>query len=271
MPELPEVETTKRGIEPHLLKNKLINCKVNNGSFRIPFEKKSFSRVSGFTINEIKRIAKYISIVFSDKSQLIIHLGMTGTLRVTGKPPNLKHDHIIFEINNGNHLIFNDPRRFGLVKILDSDEKFHLLDNNGPDPFDKQVDSQFLYQKITNRKSTIKSMLLNNKIISGIGNIYASEILFSSKISPTTNCNELTKEDCKKIIISAKNVLNHAIKFGGTTLSDYFNADAKPGYFKNELNVYERAGESCKKCSTKIVQIVQNNRSTYLCPKCQKT
>ena len=109
MPELPEVETTKRGIEPHLLKNKLINCKVNNGSFRIPFEKKSFSRVSGFTINEIKRIAKYISIVFSNKSQLIIHLGMTGTLRVTGKPPNLKHDHIIFEINNGNHLIFNDP------------------------------------------------------------------------------------------------------------------------------------------------------------------
>ena len=196
---------------------------------------------------------------------------MTGTLRVTGKPPNLKHDHIIFEINNGNHLIFNDPRRFGLVKILDSDEKFHLLDNNGPDPFDKQVDSQFLYQKITNRKSTIKSMLLNNKIISGIGNIYASEILFSSKISPTTNCNKLTKEDCKKIIISAKTVLNHAIKFGGTTLSDYFNADAKPGYFKNELNVYERAGESCKKCSTKIVQIVQNNRSTYFCPKCQKT
>ena len=145
-----------------------------------------------------------------------------------------------------------DPRRFGLIKILNRGDEFNLIDNNGPDPFEKHVDAEFLFQKIKNRKTNVKAILLNNKIISGIGNIYASEILFDSKISPKKLANRLTVNQCQKIIKSSKKVLNKAIKAGGTTLKDYFNAESRPGYFKNKLNVYGRDGESCKVCKSKL-------------------
>ena len=271
MPELPEVETTKRGIEPFLEEKSFVNCITNNPSLRIPFDSNSFLLIKNKRIKNITRIAKYISIEFSNNSRLIIHLGMTGTLRVSDKVISLKHDHIIFGINDGKFLIYNDPRRFGLIKILNKDEEFFLIDNNGPDPFEKHVDAEFLFQKIKNRKTNVKAILLNNKIISGIGNIYASEILFDSKISPKKLANRLTVNQCQRIIKSSKRVLNKAIKAGGTTLKDYFNAESRPGYFKNKLFVYGRDGESCKLCKSKIKHIVQNNRSTYFCTTCQRS
>ncbi len=271
MPELPEVETTKRGIEPYLINRSFINCKIYNGSLRIPFAIDSFLNIKNEQIKNITRIAKYISIEFSNKSKLIIHLGMTGTLRITDKMVNLKHDHVIFTTNDSKYFIYNDPRRFGLLKILNEGDKFHLIDNNGPDPFQSIVDAKFLFKKTRNRKSNVKAILLNNKIISGIGNIYASEILFDSKISPRKYGNKLTLSQCQRIIKSSKKVLKKAIKAGGTTLNDYFNAESKPGYFKNKLNVYGRDGESCKVCKSKIKHITQNNRSTYFCVTCQKS
>ena len=269
MPELPEVETTKRGIEPYLHNQSITKILVRQKSLRIPFNDNLKKHITHVKIKNIKRRAKYIVIDFANEYSMVIHLGMTGNLRASRQKNFLKHDHIIFYLESGNSLIFNDVRRFGLVQIYKTKDSFYLLDNNGPDPFEKKADVDYFYNRIKNSSASIKSILLNHKIISGIGNIYASEILFSTNISPLRMGRDISHTDCKKILQQSKIILNKAIKAGGTTLNDYFNAESKPGYFKIQLNVYGKEGEKCPSCESKISKITQSNRSTYFCKESQ--
>ena len=269
MPELPEVETTKRGIEPYLHNQSITKILVRQKSLRIPFNDNLKKHITHVKIKNIKRRAKYIVIDFAKEYSMVIHLGMTGNLRASRQKKFLKHDHIIFYLESGNSLIFNDVRRFGLVQIYKTKGSFYLLDNNGPDPFEKKADVDYFYNRIKNSSASIKSILLNHKIISGIGNIYASEILFSTNISPLRMGRDISHTDCKKILEQSKIILNKAIKAGGTTLNDYFNAESKPGYFKIQLNVYGKEGEKCPSCESKISKITQSNRSTYFCKESQ--
>ena len=269
MPELPEVETTKRGIEPYLKNQSIIKILVRQKSLRIPFNDNLKRHITKVKIKNIKRRAKYIVINFVNEYSMVIHLGMTGNLRASQQKKFLKHDHIIFHLESGNSLIFNDVRRFGLIQIYKTSDSFYLLDNNGPDPFENKADADYFYERIKNSSASIKSILLNHKIISGIGNIYASEILFSTNISPMRMGKDVSHEECKKILEQSKIILNKAIKAGGTTLNDYFNAESKPGYFKIQLNVYGKDGEKCSSCESKITKITQNNRSTYFCKETQ--
>ena len=269
MPELPEVETTKRGIEPYLHNQSITKILVRQKSLRIPFNDNLKKHITHVKIKNIKRRAKYIVIDFANEYSMVIHLGMTGNLRASRQKKFLKHDHIIFYLESGNSLIFNDVRRFGLVQIYKTKDSFYLLDNNGPDPFEKKADVDYFYTRINNSSASINSILLNHKIISGIGNIYASEILFSTNISPLRMGRDISHTDCKKILQQSKIILNKAIKAGGTTLNDYFNAESKPGYFKIQLNVYGKEGEKCPSCESKISKITQSNRSTYFCKESQ--
>mgnify|MGYP000692613784 CR=1 FL=1 len=269
MPELPEVETTKRGIEPYLRNQTIEKIKVRNNKLRIPFNQSLAKNIINTEIKEIKRRAKYIIFEFSNSYSMVIHLGMTGNLRVSKQIKYLKHDHIIFYLSSGNVLIYNDVRRFGLIQIYRTDESFFLLDNNGPDPFEKKANADYLFNKIKNSTASIKSILLNHKVISGIGNIYASEILFATNISPTRKGKDVSYDECKKILKESKKILSKAIKAGGTTLNDYFNAESKPGYFKIQLKAYGRDGEKCSNCESKILKITQNGRSTYFCKESQ--
>ena len=269
MPELPEVETTKRGIEPYLRNQTIEKIKVRNNKLRIPFNQSLAKNIINADIKEIKRRAKYIIFEFSNSFSIVIHLGMTGNLRVSKQIKYLKHDHIIFYLSSGNVLIYNDVRRFGLIQVYRTNESFFLLDNNGPDPFEKGANADYLFNKIKNSTASIKSILLNHKVISGIGNIYASEILFATNISPTRKGKEVSYDECKKILKESKKILLKAIKAGGTTLNDYFNAESKPGYFKIQLKAYGRDGEKCSNCESKILKITQNGRSTYFCKESQ--
>ncbi len=269
MPELPEVETTKRGVEPYVKNETIKKILVRNNKLRIPFNKNLAKKIINVGIKKIKRRAKYIIFDFSNDYSVVIHLGMTGNLRVSKKIKYLKHDHIIFYLSSGNVLIYNDVRRFGLIQIYKTKESYFLLDNNGPDPFEKEANADYLFSRINNSTASIKSILLNHKIISGIGNIYASEILFATNISPTRIGKKISYDECKNILIESKKILRKAIKAGGTTLNDYFNAESKPGYFKIQLKVYGRDGEKCKSCNSNISKITQSNRSTYYCKESQ--
>jgi formamidopyrimidine-DNA glycosylase len=269
VPELPEVETTKRGIEPYLNNQCITKILVRQKSLRIPFNDNLKKHITQVKIKNIRRRAKYIVIDFANEYSMVVHLGMTGNLRASQQKKFLKHDHIIFYLESGNSLIFNDVRRFGLVQIYKTKDSFYLLDNNGPDPFEKKADADYFYNRIKNSSASIKSILLNHKIISGIGNIYASEILFSTNISPLRMGRDISHTDCIKILQQSKIILNKAIKAGGTTLNDYFNAESKPGYFKIQLNVYGKEGEKCPSCESKISKITQSNRSTYFCKESQ--
>ena len=269
MPELPEVETTKRGIEPHILKKKINSIYIGKHDLRIKFNKSQKNKILNTKIVGVRRKAKYILVDFTNKHSLLIHLGMTGNLRISDTFTLGKHDHMAFSLSSEKHLIFNDVRRFGLVLILKEGEKIKLLENNGPDPFERNANHEYFHKKIYKSKSTIKSILLNSKIISGIGNIYACEILFASKISPLKIGSSVNQNECKTILKNSKKILKKAINAGGTTLNDYLNAEAKPGYFKIHLNVYGREGKDCRKCAQKIKRIVQNGRSTFFCSKCQ--
>ena len=269
MPELPEVETTKRGIETHLVGKKFIGSTLRRLKLRIKFNKKELKQILNKKIVSVTRRAKYILINFSNNSTLLIHLGMTGTLRISNSSKYLKHDHLIFHLVNKKSLIFNDARRFGLAQIILEGEKFKMLESNGPDPFELDKDWAYLYTKMSKSDASIKSILLNNKIVSGIGNIYASETLFLSNIRPTRKAGRISKNECQKIINNSKKVLRSAIRKGGTTLRDFYSADGNQGYFQINLNVYGRDNEICNNCKAKIKKIVLNNRAAYFCANCQ--
>lgn len=272
MPELPEVQTIVDGIEPYLLNNKITKCNLYVRKLRWELQNDMQDIITGSIIYSVSRRAKYI-IISTDKLYLTIHLGMTGTLRIAKKNDiRKKHDH--FEIYLSSNLIlrFNDPRKFGMI-FFSKDSPIisnKLLNNLGPEPLDKAFNWKYLYSISRNRNIAIKSLIMNSKIVVGIGNIYASEALFLSKIRPQKISKKLSKKNCEDIVSSIKKVLRRAIKKGGSTINDYINVDGKKGYFQYDFKVYGRTKEPCHICQSDILQIKINQRSSFYCKKCQK-
>tara|TARA_B100000945_G_scaffold307496_1_gene296032 strand:- start:22164 stop:22976 length:813 start_codon:yes stop_codon:yes gene_type:complete len=269
MPELPEVETSVQAIQE--FSNQVIkSIKIFNPNLRWKISEKDLLKLQGKKINSITRRAKYI--LFNiENLQILLHLGMTGTLRVSNNSSNLykKHDHVEFIFYN-QKIIFNDPRRFGSIHLVLDPKNHFLLKHLGPEPLSKDFNGDYLFNKIKKSKSPIKTALMNQKNVVGIGNIYVNEILFNSKIRPTRKCKTLTKKDNQEIVISTKKILKSAIKAGGTTLQDFYKPDGNKGYFKIDLSVYDRDGDLCLLCKKEfITKITQSQRSTFFCKNCQ--
>jgi formamidopyrimidine-DNA glycosylase len=270
MPELPEVETPRRGISPTLLGQRVLNLVVRERRLRWPIARKLDTLLRGAIVRGVERRAKYILLRF-DAGSAILHLGMSGSLRVlkAGTPP-LAHDHWDLVIDNGLLLRFHDPRRFGSLLWTGANPLRHpLLKNLAPEPLDGVFDAEYLFRATRRRRVAIKLLIMNSSLVVGVGNIYASEALFRARLRPTRAAGRLTRAQAAALVQSIKDVLGEAIAIGGTTLRDYVNADGIPGYFSRQLFVYERGGEECRICKTPIRQILQGQRSTYYCPHCQ--
>lgn len=271
MPELPEVETTCRGIEPHLIEQTITGAVVRQTQLRWPVPRGLAKKITGQTIHAVERRGKYI-LIRLDAGTIMLHLGMSGSLRITDTdtPPE-KHDHIDLQLSSKQCLRLRDPRRFGSLHWITSDASQHkLLKDLGPEPLSDEFDSAYLFQRSRKRKLAIKLFIMDSKVVVGVGNIYASEALFRAGIRPSRPAGRVTRREYQNLVAAIKTVLQDAIRAGGTTLQDFTNSDGEPGYFKQELHVYGRAGEACHHCQQPIKHRVMGQRSTYYCPQCQK-
>jgi len=271
MPELPEVEVCRLGISPHVIDNQVTKVIVRNAKLRWPIPEEVQSIV-GQRVIAVDRRAKYLLIRFSTGS-LLLHLGMSGTIRVIDKnTPVAKHDHFDLIFVNGTTLRLNDPRRFGAVLWLAGHQDTQgLLSKLGPEPLSDDFFHGYLFSKARNRKVPIKTFLMNNHIVVGVGNIYANEALFKAGIPPTARAGDISEQRYNKLTDIIKEVLSAAIEQGGTTLKDFTQADGRPGYFAQSLFVYGRAGQACLICKDTLLEIRQSNRSSVYCPNCQKS
>tara|TARA_Y100000590_G_C15585056_1_gene963839 strand:- start:450 stop:1259 length:810 start_codon:yes stop_codon:yes gene_type:complete len=268
MPELPEVETSVKGIA-RIQSKTIKRFNINQLNLRWKIDVSALETLVGQRILNIRRRAKYI-IISCGKGSMIIHLGMSGTLRLAKNTTNVfkTHDHfeIIFEKIK---LIFNDPRRFGSLHFTLNPDDHFLIKHLGTEPLSNTFNNGYLFNVVKKLSSPIKSILMNQRWVVGIGNIYVNEILFASKINPRRRGKYITKKMCKEIVIHTKKILNRAIKKGGTTLKDFHNPSGDLGYFKIDLKVYNRQGEPCFVCKNKIDAFKINQRSTFVCKKCQ--
>ncbi|MBU2869540.1 bifunctional DNA-formamidopyrimidine glycosylase/DNA-(apurinic or apyrimidinic site) lyase [Colwellia sp. E2M01] len=270
MPELPEVEVCRRGIEPHILNQQVSDVIVRNANMRWPITP-TISDICGETIRSVTRRAKYL-LLETSKGILMIHLGMSGTIRVIDKATAVtKHDHFDLVLTNGLALRLNDPRRFGSVLWVTEDINEHkLLKSLGPEPLSSDFTDECLYERSRNKIVPIKTFLMNNNIVVGVGNIYANESLFKAGIDPRKQAGKVSKKRYIELTRHIKQTLAHAIEQGGTTLKDFTQSDGKPGYFAQELQVYGRSGEPCFVCKGILKEIKQAGRATVYCPNCQK-
>lgn len=270
MPELPEVETTCRGISQHILEQKVTKVIIRAPKLRWPIPKKIANMLPDRKPTSIVRRAKYILLHF-DNGTLIIHLGMSGRLQTLFEPTAAgKHDHVDILFANGCCLRYTDPRRFGCMLWTEVPALEHdLLRNLGPEPFSKEFTATYLHNISSKRKSPVKNFIMDSKVVVGVGNIYASEALFAARINPTKPTNAITKDQFSTLIKHIKVILRKSIKQGGTTLKDFLDSSGKPGYFSQQLQVYGRAGEPCTQCNSAIESITLGQRSTFFCPNCQ--
>jgi len=271
MPELPEVETTRRGIAPHLTGATITHVRIRDRRLRWPIPTGLEDHLTGQIVNAVDRRAKYI-LLRTDAGTAIIHLGMSGTLRFVapGTSPK-KHDHVDIEIDSGSVLRFNDPRRFGCLLWTGSNPLDHpLLARLGPEPLSDTFTGAYLHAVSRGRRIAIKPHLMNAAVVVGVGNIYASESLFRAGIHPKRAAGRISLERMTRLTEAIKLVLQDSIRHGGTTLRDFSNDEGKPGYFSNELSVYGREGEACMLCRQPIRQIVLGQRSTFYCANCQR-
>ncbi|MCC7461208.1 MAG: bifunctional DNA-formamidopyrimidine glycosylase/DNA-(apurinic or apyrimidinic site) lyase [Gammaproteobacteria bacterium] len=271
MPELPEVETTRRGIEPALRGQRIAALQIHDARLRWPVDPHLPRRLRGQRIRRVTRRAKYL-LLHLDAGTLIVHLGMSGNLRVlAASAPRRPHDHLDLVLESGRALRFNDPRRFGSFLYTTAPPEEHpLLRHLAPEPLEPGFDAQYLHRITRGRRVAIKQLLMNARLVTGVGNIYASEALFRARLAPTRPARRLSLADCARLVRGTRAVLTQAIRSGGTTLRDYVGADGAPGYFRQKLYVYERAGRPCRVCGTPIRQRRQGQRSTYHCPHCQR-
>ena len=267
MPELPEVETTLRGIAPHVEGQKIIDLTVRQPSLRWPVTDNIQQIVSGQRVRQLTRRAKYI-ILHLDRGSILIHLGMSGSLRVVNpSTPWRKHDHIEMQLANHQALRYHDPRRFGCWLWASTEHR--QLANLGPEPLSGEFDGDRLYSSSRNRKMAVKPFIMTNSVVVGVGNIYASEALFRTGIRPDRAAYTISKKRYSVLAENIKQVLAAAIFQGGTTLRDFVNSDGQPGYFQQSLDVYGRAGKSCNQCKTILKELRLGQRSSVFCPKCQ--
>lgn len=270
MPELPEVETTRRGIDPHLLHQSIKEIIVRNPKLRWPVPENISELAANQTILSIQRRAKYLLISLANGT-ILIHLGMSGNLRVlTEAFPAEKHDHIDLVLHNGLRLRYRDPRRFGAWLWLTGNPMEHpTLSKLGPEPLSEQFNADYLAGQLVNKRTAIKQLIMDNQLVVGVGNIYASESLFRAKIAPTVSGMALNPQQIGSLCEQIKATLTEAIAAGGSTLRDYVDSDGKAGYFMINSYVYGRTGQPCRLCGTPICNIRQGQRATFYCPQCQ--
>ncbi|MEE9446913.1 MAG: bifunctional DNA-formamidopyrimidine glycosylase/DNA-(apurinic or apyrimidinic site) lyase [Arenicellales bacterium] len=271
MPELPEVETTLRGIEPAVLSERIERLVVRDKRLRWPVPDDIADKVQGQKVVELTRRAKYI-LIYLEQGSLIWHLGMSGSMRVVDVSVEVaKHDHIDLIMQNGKIIRYNDPRRFGCFLWGGAQPLDHkLLASLGPEPLDDAFSARYLHKRAQGRSVAVKNFIMAQAVVVGVGNIYASEALFLAGISPSVAAGKVSLARYVKLVEQIKGVLVRSIEQGGTTLKDFMQADGKPGYFEQQLNVYGRAGEPCLVCSADIKNTVIGQRASYFCTKCQR-
>ena len=271
MPELPEVETTRRGLLPYVEHATVTDVIVNNYSLRWPIDLKLKKHINNRPVLSLKRRGKYLLFEF-ENGHLIWHLGMSGSIRViTDNRPKIKHDHVEIHLNNQAILRYNDPRRFGAVIWTQENPLEHkLIAHLGPEPLSKEFNSEYLFNLSRKRSQHVKQWIMDSKVVVGAGNIYANESLFIAGIHPLKAAGKLSKAQAELLVKTIKHVLEKAIRQGGTTLRDFVGTDGKPGYFKQQLNVYGRGGEPCTQCGKKLIEKKLAQRTTVYCTHCQK-
>lgn len=269
MPELPEVETSRRGIEPHIVGNPIVQVRVHQPQLRWPIPA-SVQLISGQAISSVERRAKYL-LLHTPPGTLIIHLGMSGALRIVDATlPRSKHDHFEIEFASAQVLRLNDPRRFGAVLWQEHGSELSVLSRLGPEPLTNEFSGQRLYTLSRSRRSAVKTFIMDNAVVVGVGNIYATEALFAAGIDPRRAAGRISLARYEALASAIKAVLTKAIEQGGTSLKDFTQADGKPGYFKQELLVYGRAGEPCVSCQTALQTIQLGQRASVYCRRCQR-
>ena len=293
MPELPEVETVRRGLQPVMEGSKILKAETRRKDLRFPFQRDFIARLEGQTVTGLGRRAKYLMADLESGDVLLMHLGMSGSFRVLkdegqAKPGQFHHprsedrahDHVVFHMSSGAAVVFNDPRRFGYMKIIarKAFEDEPLLKGLGPEPLGNEFDAKMLAQSCANKKTSLKAALLDQRVVAGLGNIYVCEALFRSHLSPRRLAATLaTKkaeptDHAKRLVGAIHAVLNQAIKAGGSSLRDHRQTSGELGYFQHSFQVYDREGETCQTagCGGIVRRFTQNGRSTFWCPKCQK-
>jgi formamidopyrimidine-DNA glycosylase len=288
MPELPEVETVRRGLVPVMEGQRIARAQVNRPDLRWPLPERMAQRLSGQTVLSLRRRSKYLLADLSSGETLIIHLGMSGRMLIsTGEgdpqvpgifhhdhPAPQKHDHVVFEMEEGARVTFNDARRFGAMDLVQTArvESHWLIRGIGPEPLGNGFDEVYLASRLKVRQSPVKSALLDQGLVAGLGNIYVCEVLWRAGISPLRKASRIGARRAASLVPVIRAVLSEAIAAGGSSLRDYRQADGELGYFQHSFNVYDRAGESCLRtgCTGTIKRVVQTGRSSFYCPVCQR-
>jgi formamidopyrimidine-DNA glycosylase len=283
MPEFPEVETVRRGLTPVLIDNTIAQADVNRPDLRWPFPENMADRLTGAKILGLRRRSKYILVDLSTAESLLIHLGMSGRMLISGHtvgdfhhehPAPAKHDHVVLHMKDGVRITFNDARRFGALDLMQTkdSENHWLMRDLGPEPLGNAFDERYLIDRFAGKNTPIKTALLDQRIIAGLGNIYVCEVLFRAGINPTRKAGNISAKRVASLVPIVRDVLQEAIAAGGSSLKDYRQADGELGYFQHGFQVYDREGETCANphCETEIARIVQSGRSTFYCPQCQR-
>ena len=272
MPELPEVETVRRCLDPYLSGRRIRGVELRERRLRWPVPAELPQRAAGRRIETLARRGKYIIVTLDSGDRMIWHLGMSGRLFVLDAGhPLVKHDHLDFALDSGKLVRFNDPRRFGAVLWWPRDENSHvLLATMGPEPFDPAFDGDYLFRLSRGREVAVKNFVMDGHVVVGAGNIYAAESLFRAGIRPTRRTGRLTRAECQRLADKIREVLAEAVERGGTTLRDFAGADGASGYFQQELFVYGREGLPCRVCGTAIKHLVLGGRASCYCPGCQR-
>lgn len=282
MPELPEVETVRRGLQPHMEGRVMARVEVNRPDLRWPFPPNMTDRLQGKTITALRRRSKYILVDLDSAETLIIHLGMSGRMQIDeaptaqfhDEPPVAqKHDHVVFHLQDGTRIAFNDARRFGAMDLTPTIEveNHWLLNKLGPEPLGNSFNASYLVEALKKKSSPIKTALLDQRVVSGLGNIYVCEVLFRTGISPKRKASNLSAARVASLVPAIRDVLEEAIESGGSSLRDHRQTNGELGYFQHNFAVYDREGAPCRnECGTNIFRVVQSGRSSFYCPKCQR-
>jgi formamidopyrimidine-DNA glycosylase len=281
MPELPEVETVRRGLAPAMEGARIARAEVNRPDLRWPLPERMAERLTGVTVNRLRRRSKYILADLDTGESLLIHLGMSGRMMVSGvmlgkfhldHPAPLKHDHVVLHMEGGARVTFNDARRFGAMDLVRTDrEAAHwLLAGLGPEPFGNEFHEAYLIETLKRRATPIKSALLDQHVVAGLGNIYVCEVLHRAGIDPRRQAKRISNQRIASLVPIIRDVLSEAIEAGGSSLRDHRQADGELGYFQHSFHVYDREDAPCQQCATPIRRIVQAGRSSFFCPQCQK-
>jgi formamidopyrimidine-DNA glycosylase len=270
MPELPEVETTRRGLERVIVGRTIASLLIRERRLRWPVGKKVAAELEGRRIGAIERRGKYL-LVNVEHGALLVHLGMSGSLRYLPSPeaPS-RHDHVDLCFVDGGCIRFNDPRRFGSLHFATDPARHPLLKNLGPEPLGEAFTADYLHATCRGRRVAIKLHLMNSKVVVGVGNIYANEALFRAHIHPARSAGRISRQRLALLVERLREVLGEAVERGGTTLRDYVGTDGRPGYFKLELDVYDREGMPCKTCDAPIRRVVIGQRAAFFCARCQR-